>query len=392
MRLIGLMSGTSVDGIDAALVTIEDRQGSEPLVWRLEMSHHRAWTPELRAEIFAICRADAPLQRVTALNFRLGEVFGDVANQLMQKAGVTANEVAAVCSHGQTIWHQAEPFALKDGSSVCATLQTGEGAVIAEKTGCTVICDFRTADMAAGGQGAPLVPFVDRLLFSSTQENRAVQNIGGIANVTFLPKDGDIRKTIAFDTGPGNMVIDALISRATDGAETFDKDGKMASRGTVHEVFVDNLCRHPFFAQLPPKSTGREEFGIDFVEEFEQKAAAFGLSLEDSLATATAFTVESIVRSYHVFLPALPKTIIVGGGGVNNQTLMAMLRAKLPKSQVKTHADFGSDDRAKEAVAFAILGYRTLLGLPSNLPSATGARLPAILGKLCFPPFSEGSR
>ncbi len=392
MRLIGLMSGTSVDGIDAALVTVEGGYDLEPFRWRLEMSLHRAWTPELRAEIFAICCADAPLQRVTALNFRLGEVFGEVANHLMQKTGMTCKDIAAICSHGQTIWHQAEPFALNDGSSICATLQIGEGAMIAEKTGCRVVCDFRTADMAAGGQGAPLVPFVDRILFSSTQEDRAVQNIGGIANVTFLPKDGDTRKTIAFDTGPGNMVIDALISRATGGKETFDRDGERASRGTVHQMFLNDLLAHPFFAQLPPKSTGREEFGLHFVEEFRRKAVAFGLSVEDSLATATALTAESIVRAYRRFLPAMPKTVIVGGGGVNNQTLMAMLKAELPKSQVETHANFGIGNQSKEAVAFAILGYRTLLGLPSNLPSATGARHPAILGKMCFPPFPELSR
>ena len=387
MKLIGLMSGTSVDGIDAVLVEIGGDVRSEPLHWQVESALCEAWTPELRAEILRVCQPDAPLQRVVALDGRLGEVFGDVANRLMYRANVKPEDIGAICSHGQTIWHQPEPFALGDGSRVCGTLQIGEGAVIAERTGCRVVSDFRVADMAAGGQGAPLVPFVDALLFRHPDETRVVQNIGGIANLTYLPSLVSNESVFAFDTGPGNMIVERLdfTSRRT-AKKPLIETGGIAAQGTVCTEWLDQLLTDTFFAQIPPKSTGRETFGAAYAERFEGVADRLKLSFKDRIATATALTAHSIADSYHQFLPTMPRTVIVGGGGVHNATLMAMLCDCLPDCALKTHADFGIGDDSKEALAFAILGYHTLLGLPSNLPSATGAKHPAILGKINYPP------
>ncbi len=390
VKLVGLMSGTSVDGIDAALVEVSGGQNGDPLRWNLDAFRTEPWNSELRGEILDACSPQAPLRRVSALHFRLGEVFGDAANRLIEGAGLTASDIAAVCSHGQTIWHEPNPFSLQDGSQVRSTFQIGEGAVIAEKTGCRVVCNFRSADAAAGGQGAPLVPFVDALLFRHPTETRTVQNIGGIANLTYLPPLSALEGThpvFAFDTGPGNMILDALVFRASGGTQTFDREAALAAQGRVSRALLNELKeKTPFFQKPPPKSTGREEFGEAFVLAFERRAEALHLSLEDRLATAAALTAETIEEAYRCFLPSLPDTVILGGGGVRNPLLREMLKAKLPECSLRTHADFGLDDDAKEAVAFALLGYHTLLGLPSNLPAATGAGHSAMLGQLCFPP------
>lgn len=385
MLLIGLMSGTSVDGVDSALVEIT---GAPPnLEWRLLAFRCHSWEPELRAEILDSCRPDAPLQKVVALNFRVGEVFAEAAQALANQADVSLSQVDAIASHGQTLWHQPQPFLIA-GVPVSGTFQIGEPSVIAARTGCTAVADFRPADMAAGGQGAPLVPFADYLLFHSETESRVVQNIGGIANATYLPQSGGVADVFAFDTGPGNMALDAIMEMATGGAERCDAGGELALRGRVCAPLLKKTLQHPFFSLAPPKSTGREEFGKAFAQEFYVRSQTLSLSLEDALATAAALTIESIARAYEAWL--VPKKglhrAILGGGGVHNRALREGLARRLPQIIFQTHADFGLPDDAKEALAFALLGCETLHRRPSNLPSATGANAPAILGKICYPP------
>jgi anhydro-N-acetylmuramic acid kinase len=255
-----------------------------------------------------------------------------------------------------------------------------------------VVADFRAADMALGGQGAPLVPFADYALFASKRETRVVQNLGGIANLTFLTAGGTSADVLAFDTGPGNILLDALTRRVTDGAQAYDADGALAARGTICEPLLAEFLAHPYFAAPPPKSTGREIFGEAFAAQFFRAARRRKCSPEDTLATATALTAETIARAYRDWLlPRRPiQTVILGGGGVHNRTLTRLLAARLAPAHLTTHAAFGLPDDAKEAVAFALLAYETLHGRPSNVPSATGARGPAILGKIVLPPSSAG--
>lgn len=385
MLLIGLMSGTSVDGIDTALVEIEGSPGQ----WYWKMSHflYVPWQPELREAILAVCRADAPLQTVVALNYRLGEAFADAALQLMEFASVRPDAVDAIGSHGQTIWHQPTPFVVA-GEAITGTMQIGEPSVIAARTGCPVVADFRAMDMAVGGQGAPLIPFADYALFADANETRAIQNLGGIANVTYLPAGGALADLIAFDTGPGNMLLDALTRRLTAGAQTCDIDGALAAQGTVSQTLLNAFLEDAYFAAPPPKTTGRERFGEAYAERFLRAAQAEGGSTPDILATAAALTAETIALAYRDWL--LPRgaiqTVILGGGGVHNRTLVTMLESRLAPVRLMTHAGFGLPDDAKEAVGFALLAYETLHGRPSNVPSATGANSPAILGKLVLPP------
>jgi anhydro-N-acetylmuramic acid kinase len=383
--IIGLMSGTSADAIDAAVMEI--REEGQCLRWRLLRHVALPWTRELRAAILDACRADAPLQQITVLNFRLGEEFARAALLAADAAKLPFAEIAAIASHGQTIWHQPEPLTI-GGEETIGTLQIGEAAVIAARTGCTVVTDFRPADMAVGGQGAPLAPFADYLLFADASETRAVQNLGGIANVTLLPAGCDLAGVTAFDTCPANMVLDALANLATGGALEYDRDGQFAAAGQVDPELLEGLLTHPFFAAPPPKSTGREEFGAKYAEALFLKGHVRGLSTADVLATATALTVESIAGAYRAFLlpSGLVDTVILGGGGTRNPTLVARLRERLAPAHVMMHSDFGVPDEAKEAAAFALLGYCTLRGRPSNVPSATGASRSTILGKIVLPP------
>jgi len=389
MRIIGLMSGTSVDGIDAALVEISGQPPS--LTWRLDQFVCVPWEPALRAAILDACRPEAPLQRVTALHYRLGEAFGAAALEVARAAEIPIESVDAIASHGQTVWHQPAPLEI-GGDKARGTLQIGEPAVIAARTGCPVVADFRAADMALGGQGAPLVPFADYALFAAQEETRAVQNLGGIANVTFLPAGGGLDDVLAFDTGPGNMLLDALARHVSGGALSCDAGGAMAGMGKVCAPLLETFLAHPYFAAPPPKSTGREEFGVIYAERFHKAGERQGCAPNDLLATATALTAETIARAYRDWLlpRAAIRTIILGGGGTHNKTLVRMLAERLAPARLTTHAEFGLPDDAKEAVAFAILGYETLHGRPSNVPSATGASGPAVLGKIVPPPQSPG--
>ncbi len=389
MLVLGLMSGTSADGVDAALVELS---GAPPdLSWRIVQLTSMPYPPDLRAELFTCFRPEkGTVDRLCALNFALGRAFADAAMACIRAAGLQPDDVHLIGSHGQTLWH----IPAGDDAS---TLQLGEPAVIAEATGITVISNFRTRDMAAGGQGAPLVSYVDALLFSHPTLTRTALNIGGIANFTYLPphhplptpdshssggKTGEPSIAFAFDTGPGNMLIDDAVQRLTDGAQRYDHDGIIAARGRVHDALLAELMSHPYLAQRPPKTTGREMFGAQFGAHVWQRGMALGLNGEDVVATLTMFTAASIAQAHHAFLPRLPDEVIVSGGGARNPTLMRFLEQALAPARVCASDAMGMPAEAKEAIAFAVLAYETWHGRPGNLPSATGARHPVVLGNI----------
>ncbi len=385
LRIVGLMSGTSVDGIDAALVEVGPSGSGYD--WHLLGFECVPWEPELRTAIQSVFGGTVSLALLTALNSRIGEAFADAACRVVTQAGWGMDAVDAIASHGQTVWHQPEPFPAGGGEAT-GTLQLGDGHVIATRTGCVVVSDFRLADMALGGQGAPLVPFVDYALFSHPSETRLVLNLGGIANGTYLPAGGGRESLIAFDTGPGNMILDALMTRITDGVQTFDREGAFATRGTVSRSLLLRLLEQPYFRLPPPKSTGREQFGTVFANRLYAMGKEAELADTDILATATALTAETVGEAVRKWLLpyGLVQTVILGGGGTENHTLIEMLRQQLSPARLTNHAEFGLPDDAKEAAAFAFLAYETLNGRPANVPAATGARGGAILGKISLPP------
>jgi anhydro-N-acetylmuramic acid kinase len=363
---VGLMSGTSIDGIDAALVSIQEPSKGSLKIRLLNWSID-PFPKGMRERILAeddFCR----------LNFELGELFAKSVIRLCRKARVPLSKISVIGSHGQTIGHLG-----REG-----TLQIGEPSVIAERTGITTVADFRPRDIAAGGFGAPLAPYFHYLFFGSSRETRIVQNIGGIGNLTFLPKKGGLAKVIGFDTGPGNMVIDGILRETTNNKVHYDHGGKIAARGIVSLKLLKELLSHPFISKKPPKTAGREEFGRPYVKSLLRRAWKLGLRQEDVIATATALTATSIAENYRRFLfpRELPEEIIFGGGGIHNKALMAMIRAEIPGVRLKTFDDHGLPADAAEAVCFAVLAYQTLRGRPTNIPSVTGARHPAVLGKI----------
>ena len=374
-RVVGLMSGTSVDGIDAALVELEGAgpgTGVELLAFKTY-----PFTSDTRDRIHRAFSAGSS-KELCELNFILGEAFAAAVLKIIQEAGLQPRDVDLVGSHGQTIYHIP-----KAARGVNSTLQIGEAAVIAERTGIPVVCDFRTRDIAAGGDGAPLVPFADHILFSQKGKVRALQNIGGIANMTIL--SGGIDDVFAFDSGPGNMIIDH-IARAVAADETaFDEDGKLSALGEVDEVLLASLMEHEYLAMQPPKTTGREMFGREFSQSLVEQYDP--MRLLDLLATTVRFTADSIARAYRDFIFPRFKVdeVIVSGGGVHNATLLGRLREQLAPVPVRTLEDLGLSSDAKEAVAFAILANETIAGNPSNVPGATGALRPVVLGKIVPP-------
>ena len=380
MIVIGLMSGTSVDGIDAAIVRLE---GAPPsLEWEVRSHSHCSFDQKLRDEIFACFqRETGSVDRLCRLNFALGRALSAAAIETVQDAGLSMAEIDLIGSHGQTVWHEP-PVGEGPGS----TLQLGEPAVIAEITGVPVVSNFRTRDMAAGGHGAPLVPLADWLLLSHSTQIRAAQNIGGIANVTFLPpvieKQSSAQHVLAFDTGPGNMLIDEAARLATDGTWKYDHDGILAAQGQVDEPLVGEWLAEPFFHRVPPRTTGRELFGTQRAAKYWAQATQRGLSPNDIVTTLTALTVRSIEHAYRTFLPTFPDEVIVSGGGARNQVLMAMLTERLAPAHITTSAQHGLDIEAKEAVAFAVLAYETWHQRPGNLPAATGASRAIVLGSI----------
>ncbi len=383
---MGLISGTSMDGVDAALVRISS-PAAKPIVRLLEFSTvpYPAWLRERLLEIASQKATGAG--EISQLNFILGKFFADAALRVIRKGRAPVKNVAVIGSHGQTIYHQGRPGFFTRGRKPSGpnTMQIAEAAVIAEKTGVPVVADFRTADMAAGGQGAPLVPMVDYLLLRDEREGRVALNIGGIANVTVIPAGAKPEDIFGFDTGPGNMVMDALVRHFTKGRESFDADGRVASSGNIVEPVLARALRHPFFRQPPPKSAGREQFGREFVARyfFARRRARFG----DLVRTALELTANSIADALErfVFPRAKVHRLIVSGGGARNEFLMKRLGELLPKMEVALSDRYGLPVDAKEAIAFAVLADRTLRGLAGNLPSVTGARRAVVLGKLVRP-------
>jgi len=374
MLIIGLMSGTSVDGIDAALVRID---GAPPsLDWELAAFTHTDYSPQMREAVFKSFRPETgTVDHLCRLNFDLGRAFGDAALRAIEAAGLQPQDIDLIGSHGQTVWH------IPDGEGA-STLQLGEAAFIAERTGITTISNFRTRDMAAGGQGAPLVSYLDKLLLTHPERSRAAINIGGIANLTYLPPVGSIHKPLAFDTGPGNMLIDDAIRRATDDQKHFDEDGTLAAQGQVDTDLLENWLADPYYGQLPPKTTGRELFGVQYSAMLWEAAQDRGLSSPDYLATVTALTAQSITFSCRNLLPTPVDEIILSGGGARNPVLVDMLAKAVHPTQVSTSDEVGLPGVAKECIAFAVMAYETWHNRPGNLPAATGAAYPVVLGSI----------
>jgi len=381
------MSGTSADGIDVALVRIQGRGFRS----RLELLAHYQFPYAdgvRRAVLSAMNARSARVADLSQLNFLLGSLYADAVRAAQRRARL---ECELVGCHGQTLYHQggARPYL---GRRIACTWQTGEAAVIAARTGVPVVSDFRPADMAVGGKGAPLVPFLDYALYRHRRYGRIAQNLGGIGNLTAIPPRATPGQIVAFDTGPGNMVIDAVTEHLFD--RRYDRNGRLAARGEPIERILTELLRQPFFGQRPPKTAGREQFGREFVRAFLRLCRR--ADKNDIVATATALTARSIgiaVRRFVLPLvdsaepkPGRFRELVASGGGTKNATLMRMIREELSalKIRVRTTDDFGLPSEAKEATAFALLAYQTWRRLPSNVPSATGAKLPAVLGKISY--------
>lgn len=386
-RVVGMMSGTSVDGVDAALVEISGTD-SEPKV-KLLAFENKPYPPQVREKIFSLFTpANATVDKVGYMNFLLGEIYAKSALSVIEKAGMKPEEIDVIGSHGQTIWHAPIPES-PDGIPVAYTVQIGEGSVIAERTGILTVSDFRVADMAAGGQGAPLVPFSEYLLYRREKETILLQNIGGIGNMTVMPAGAKPRDVFAFDTGPGNMIIDAVISAVTGGEKTYDAGGETAAKGKVCNALLDMLKEEPYYRQPLPKTTGREHFGVQYTEKILSWWKENPIPVEDLLATVTDLTAYSIADAYERYV--LPKyrasEIIVGGGGSYNATLLRFMKERFAPHgvAVRTQEDLGLSSDAKEAVAFALMADCCMRGKANTLPSVTGAEHPAVMGKISQP-------
>ena len=367
MIVAGVMSGTSLDGIDVAIIETGGagrRKRFRPLVFR-----STPYPKLVREALLGVSGTMTHTAAISRLNFVLGELY---AEAILAASGKYKPELIGL--HGQTIFHEGAPVEYL-GRRVASTLQIGEAAVVAERTGARVISNFRERDIAAGGQGAPLVPYVDYLLFRHPRKSRVALNIGGIANITVLPAAAEPADITAFDTGPGNMVIDALVRHHSGGKRQFDRNGALARRGSVHPRLLEAMLGDPYFKQKPPKSTGRERFGAEFVSGL----LATGIPVGDLIATATELTARSIASAILRYGPA--SEVIVSGGGLHNRYLMERIGALLAGHKIESSKEYGVNPDAKEAIAFAVLAYETVRGRPGNLPSATGAKHLAVLGK-----------
>src|SRR6267154_743612 len=386
MLVLGMMSGTSADGIDVALARILGR----PPDLKAKLLDHASvkFSPALRKEILRVAEQHAiTAGELSQLNFRLGEVFADAALAACRKFRVSPRRISLIGSHGQTIFHQGRSVPYF-GSPTTSTLQIGEPAVIAAGTGITTVGDFRPADMALGGQGAPLVPYVDYLLYRHEKLGRVSLNLGGIANITVLPRACKPQQVFAFDTGPANMLIDALVSHFSRGRQRFDKNAHLAARGRSSPALLHDLMGDPYLKLAPPKSTGREYFGHAYLKNLLALGRRRRAKPNDLIRAATIFTALSVVDALHRFV--LPKMkidqLIVSGGGAHNPLIVAQISVALPGVEVLPSSRLGVPEGAKEAFAFALLAYETFHQRPANLPSATGARSLAILGKISYAP------
>jgi anhydro-N-acetylmuramic acid kinase len=403
IRVVGLMSGTSADGIDAALVEISEQSSPSPqpglppelstglparedsgtlpvhtLSIRTLACVNSPFDAELRERVFELFSPpSSTVDKICRINVELGEAFARAALEVIRAAGLEPKDVHLMGSHGQTIQHMP---------ACHATLQIGEAAVIAQRTGITTVSNFRARDMAAGGEGAPLVPYFDWLAFRHPESTRVLQNIGGIANMTVLPAGCGLEDVYAFDNGPGNMIIDYMASALTAGRQRYDEDGAMARAGRVNHELVAQLMEHPFILQRPPKTSGREEFGAQFAQDLISRWRRLGLTDEDMVATGTAVTAEAI--AWHLKSYVTPRSgldeVILSGGGAFNPVLVQMIRDRITPIPVVCADEYGVSSDAKEAIAFAVLAYETMRGRPANVPSATGAAEPVVLG--CITP------
>jgi anhydro-N-acetylmuramic acid kinase len=385
MIVAGVMSGTSADGINVALVRVASaRRARTRGLLDFELLGHAEYPYPITVRKFILATMNsqrASVADLARLNFLLGELYADAILATQRRFRVKAELVGC---HGQTIYHQGDAAAFL-GKKLAVTWQTGEGAVIAARLGLPVVSDFRPADMAAGGKGAPLVPYLDFLLYRDPRIGRIVQNIGGIANLTAIPAGASSAQVIAFDTGPGNMVIDAVMERLF--RKPYDRDGRVAASGTVLNRVVVDILRQPFFRLRPPKTAGREEFGREFAQKFMRRCGR--AASRDVAATTTALTARSIAESVRRLVlkkQGSYREFIVSGGGARNPTLMTMLAVELRPLGLRMHSsdEFGLPSEAKEATAFALLAYETWNRRPSNMPSATGAKRPAVLGKISY--------
>jgi anhydro-N-acetylmuramic acid kinase len=379
MRVVGLMSGTSADGIDAALVEWPD--GPAPRPFRLLAYREEPLPAELRDRIHRLAAGRVPgaeaLRELAALDVALAERFAAAARAVAEQAGVALADVDAIASHGQTVGHFPD---------LRATLQIGDPSVIAERTGRTTVADFRTRDLAAGGEGAPLAPFLHFALLADPKESRLVLNLGGIANVTWLPAGGGPDDAIAFDTGPANALLDGAVVAATDGRDRMDRDGARALRGRVDAALLARLLDDDYLRRPPPKSTGRERYGSAEAEALVAESRAAGRTLEDLLATLTAFTADSVGRAWRDHLSSGAAgglaRVLVGGGGARNPALLAALARALPGAVIEPMDAAGVPSDAAEAMAFSLMGRNTLLGVPNHLPRCSGAKAARVLGEI----------
>ncbi len=386
MRVIGLMSGTSADGIDAVLAEIVG-SADGPQMRQLGFENV-PWPPRDRELIGRLMAGRGATRDVSRAGFQLGEQFALAALRIADSCGLAIDEIDLIGSHGQTVWHEVE-----ESGAVQSTLQIGEAAVIAERTGVTTVADFRVADVAAGGQGAPLIPIFDRFFLrphAALGGCRAVQNIGGIANVTFLSPEGSSAPTVAFDTGPGNVLIDWVAARATEGALRFDRGGELAASGHCADKLVERWLAHPYFHQSPPKSTGRELFSNGLAEKYCLEAAKAGLSMSDFAATVTELTAASVAESYRLFAPMPVVETVVCGGGARNPVLLNRIKAQVDRRcgrevalvRYGDVAGVPGDEDSKEALGFALLAWLAVRGEGGNVPESTGANGVRVLGKI----------
>ena len=369
--VISMMSGTSLDGIDACLLNIY-----EDLTFKIIDSYSLEYEKEIRDKLYNLANNNADVKDVCYMNFIVGELFAKAANKLLKKSGYKKEEIDFISSHGQTIFHIPTDVEIS-GIKTKSTLQIGDISVISYRTGIKTIGDYRTKDIAAGGQGAPLVPFADKILFGN-DKNRLIQNIGGISNVTVLSKGCDI---FAFDNGPGNMLIDYFTKKLFN--KPYDNNGDIAKKGKIDNDWLNKLMEEPYYSKKPPKTTGRELFNENYAEDIYKYAPK---NKYDVISTITALTAQVIVNSYENFI--FTKTeideIVLGGGGAYNNTLISYMQNSLPNIKIKTHKDYGIPDKLKEAIAFAYLGYFTLENKANNVPSCTGAKEPIVMGKIAF--------
>lgn len=377
------MSGTSLDGLDIAIVDFTQAED--------KISHHLVYfttmpySDGLKAKLLELMDPLAPMQQVSSMNMYLGELYARLVRQALTDADIDFESIDLISSHGQTMWH--EPGKVEsDSFSRPNSLQIGDISALAEFAEKTVIGDFRPRDMAAGGQGAPLVPFADELLFQSETAGRILLNIGGIANMTVLPPASSKKKTLAFDTGPGNMIIDAFAARQSNGQQNYDDGGALAASGQVNSEWLGQLLSHSYYSLPAPKSTGRELFGAAYAEQLWHEGNERQLAEEDRIATVTKLTAETIASEILKFSESHEiEEVFVSGGGVHNGTLLKFIKERLPEHiSVRASDDIGIDSDAKEAFVFALLGYLGFNGMPNNLPAATGAERPTILGKIAW--------